>query len=157
MRNPLIRRWEAVFRGTPAVHAADQLTEVDLAAMDCNIVLWGTPATNHLIATLFDDSANAHHLPLSWGAETAVTVGSSSFPSASHVPLLVYPSPWAPGRYVVLNSGVTHREEDDRTNALQNPKLPDWAVVDITTTPTGDTIGRVAAADFFDEQWQLKA
>ena len=38
MRNPLIRRWEAVFRGTPTVHAADQLTEADLAAMDCNIV-----------------------------------------------------------------------------------------------------------------------
>jgi hypothetical protein len=100
-----VHRWEAVFRGTPAVHAAKELSEADLAAMDCNVVLWGTPATNHLLARLFD-GAGGGQLPLGWGADTAVTVGSSSFPAASHVPLLVYPSPWAPGRYVVVNIGI---------------------------------------------------
>ena len=56
----------------------------------------------------------------------------------------------------VVNSCVTHREEDDRTNALQNPKLPDWAVIDLSEPPTSDSLGKVAAADFFDERWGLK-
>jgi hypothetical protein len=41
-------------------------------------------------------------------------------------------------------------------NARQVPKLPDWAVIDITTAANARWPGRVADADFFDEQWQLK-
>jgi hypothetical protein len=58
-------------------------------------------------------------------------------------------------KYVVLNSGVTFREAHDRTNSLQNPKLPDWAVIDLSQPPDAATPGRIAAADFFDEEWKL--
>ena len=140
---------------------ASELSEQDLVDLDRNIVLWGTPTTNRHLAQLFDGTAATSHAtrpPLSWEADNALlTVGPATFPAASHVPLLIYPSPWAVGRYVVVNSGVTHREEHDRTNALQNPKLPDWAVVDITMPPTNDFVGNVVAADFFDESWQLRA
>jgi hypothetical protein len=58
---------------------------------------------------------------------------------------------------VVLNSGLTFRQAHDRTNSLQNPKLPDWAVLDISSPPTADAAGKVIAADFFNEAWQLRA
>ena len=90
----------------------------------------------------------------------ALAVGAKTFSADMHALVMVYPSPWAPGRYVVVNSGVTHREEDDRTNALQNPKLPDWAILQVggpgAQPPTDECAGRVKACGFFDEQWRLK-
>ena len=80
---------------------------------------------------------------LNWDAQT-------------HMPLLIHPNPLNRDRYVVLNSGPTHREAHDHTNSLQNPKLPDWAIVDLTTPPSAEAPGRVADADFFDEQWRVK-
>ena len=47
------------------------------------------------------------------------------------MPVLIYPNPLNPKRYVVLNSGFTFREYDYLNNARQVPKLPDFAVVDI--------------------------
>ena len=142
-----------VFRGSPlAVDAAD-VDDAALAQLDCNLVLWGSPRTNPHMATLFAKlQASA---PITWD-ESAIAVGTKTFDADMHALVMVYPSPWAPGRYVVVNSGVTHREEDDRTNALQNPKLPDWAVIDLSEAPTSDSVGDVAAADFFDERWGLK-
>ena len=57
---------------------------------------------------------------------------------------------------VVINSGLTFREAHDRTNSLQNPKLPDWAILDITQPPNDETAGKVVEADFFDEHWKVK-
>lgn len=80
--------------------------------------------------------------------------------AATHVPSLVYPSCFSDydvlGHYVVVNSGITSREAHDHNNSLQNPHLPDWAIVDITTPPSRLAPGKIAAADFFDESWQLK-
>jgi hypothetical protein len=56
---------------------------------------------------------------------------------------------------VVLNSGFTFREYDYLNNARQVPRLPDWAVVDVTTPPDSRWPGRVAAAGFFGEAWEL--
>jgi hypothetical protein len=69
---------------------------------------------------------------------------------------MVYPSPWAKERYVLINSGPTFREGHDRTNSLQNPKLPDWAVIDIRTPPSDTAPGRITDAGFFDEFWRRK-
>jgi hypothetical protein len=56
---------------------------------------------------------------------------------------------------VVLNSGFTFREYDYLNNARQVPRLPDWAVVDVTTPPDARWPGRVAGAGFFGEAWDL--
>ena len=40
--------------------------------------------------------------------------------------------------------------------ARQVPMLPDWAVVDVTTPPDAGDPGKVVAADFFGESWELK-
>jgi hypothetical protein len=69
---------------------------------------------------------------------------------------LTYPALKSPGFEVVINSGLTFREGHDRTNSLQNPKLPDWAILDITQAPNAETAGKVVAADFFDDRWQVR-
>ena len=61
-----------------------------------------------------------------------------------------------PSRYVVLNSSFTFRDYAYLNNARQVPMLPDWAVVDLTTPPNAIWPGKIADADFFDEQWRLK-
>ena len=72
--------------------------------------------------------------------------------ATSHAPVLVYPNPAAPGRYVVVNSGFTFSDRVAGTNALHIPMLPDWAVRRIDGGP-GPAI---ADAGFFDESWALK-
>jgi hypothetical protein len=37
--------------------------------------------------------------------------------------------------------------------ADMQPKLPDWAVIDVTTPASGRYPGNVKAAGFFDEKW----
>ena len=78
------------------------------------------------------------------------------------MPVLIYPNPLdkpEPGRaphYLVLNSGPTFRETDDRNNSQQNPKLPDWSILDVSVAPDDKAPGGIIAADFFDEAWQVK-
>ena len=97
----------------------------------------------------------ADKLPIEWTRE-AIVVGDKKFPADKHALIAVYPNPLNPERYVVLNSSFTFREYDYLNNARQVPKLPDWAVVDLTTPPNSIWPGKIADADFFDEQWKLK-
>ena len=50
----------------------------------------------------------ADKLPIQW-TEKEITVGDRKYPAAKHVPILIYPNPLNPTRYVVLNSGFTWR------------------------------------------------
>ena len=68
---------------------------------------------------------------------------------------MIYPNPLNTGKYVVLNSGLTFRE-NHKSNAVQNPQLPDWAILDLSTPPDGNAAGKAVAADFFDENWDVK-
>jgi hypothetical protein len=72
------------------------------------------------------------------------------------VPMLIYPNPANPTRYVVINGGLTFREAHDRTNSLQNPKLGDWAFIDVTEPPTDEAPGKVLASGFFNEAWEYE-
>lgn len=140
-------RWEGVFRGRARVKPDTEVTADDMARY--HLVLWGDPASNSVLAKLAD------RLPIRWTTD-AITAGQQSFAAASHVPVLIYPNPESPSRYVVLNSGPTFREAHDRTNSLQNPKLPDWAVIDLSQPPDALAPGKIVAADFFDESWRLR-
>jgi hypothetical protein len=117
-----------------------QVTDADIAAN--NLVLFGDPQSNRLLARIADK------LPIRWTAEW-VQVGDKKFPAATHAPVLIFPNPLNPQRYVVLNSGFTFAVAGTGSNAQQTPKLPDYAVLDVTTDS-------VVLADFFDEQWKLR-
>jgi len=68
---------------------------------------------------------------------------------------MIYPNPLNPKKYVVINSGITFREYAEPNNSLQVAYLPDYAVVDLTTPPDARWPGKIAAAGFFGEKWEL--
>ena len=148
-----IAQWRVVFRGEIRVVADVDVTPELMA--NHHLVLWGDPGSNLFLAKLLSLKApNQTRLPLQWDAKE-LRFGKEVYPAASHVPVLVYPNPLATGRYIVLNSTFTFRQGSDTTNALQTPKLPDWAIVDLTTPPSDLAPGAVQNAGFFDEHWQL--
>jgi hypothetical protein len=145
-RKHALDHWRKQFRGDARVKDDADVTEADLAAH--NLVLWGDPGSNRVLARVIDK------LPVHWDAKE-VRVGRHSFPAGHHVPVLIYPNPLNPKRYVVLNSGFTFREYDYLNNARQVPKLPDYAVLDVRTPPSSRAPGAGVTAGFFDEQWKL--
>ena len=142
-----IVHWRRQFRGDAPVKDDTAVSDADIASS--NLALWGDPSSNKLLAKIAD------RLPVKWTAE-GVRVGDRTFPADTHVPVLIYPNPLNPKKYVVLNSGFTFREYDYLNNARQVPKLPDYAVLDVSVAPNSRTPGKVVLADFFDEQWKLK-
>ena len=83
-----------------------------------------------------------------------LTLDGRTHDAATHAPILIFPNPLNPRRYVVINSGVDFRAEGSGNNALQTPKLPDWAVVDLRTPADWRWPGKVVDAGFFDETWK---
>jgi hypothetical protein len=142
-------RWRSLMRGDPIVRKASEVSEADIR--DCHLVLWGTPASNSLIAKAMA-SASLKSV-LQWD-DRVVRIGTQGSSASQCVPVLCYPNPLNPNKYVIINSGLTFREAHDKTNSLQNPKLPDWAILDVSEPPTAISAGRVVATDFFDCQWK---
>jgi hypothetical protein len=142
-----VKEWRSQFRGDAPVKKDAEVTQDDIAAS--NLVLWGDPGSNQVLKSILAK------LPLAWTAGS-VEIAGKKFSSATHAPVLVFPNPLNPKKYVVLNSGFTFREYDYLNNARQVPKLPDWAVVDTTTPPDGRYPGKIAAAGFFGEQWEVR-
>jgi hypothetical protein len=142
-----IEHWRRHFRGETRVKDDKDVTDDDMA--HANLVLWGDPASNQLLARIADK------LPISWQADKIVA-GEQEFPADQHALIAIYPNPLNPKRYVVLNSSFTFREFAYLNNARQVAKLPDWAIIDLTIPADGLWPGKVAAADFFDEGWRLK-
>lgn len=145
--NRAVREWHRQMRGDAIVKTSDQLKPEDIE--NYHLVLWGDSKSNATLAKIVDK------LPIQWNQEN-VSVGALQYGAATHVPVMIFPNPLNPDRYVVLNSSFTYREYDYLNNARQIPKLPDWAVVDITTPPDSRFPGKIADADFFDEKWALK-
>lgn len=142
-----VREWHRQMRGDARVKSSEEVIADDLQKY--HLVLWGDSQSNPTIAKVLGS------LPVTWDAQR-LSVGGRDHDAKSHMPVLIYPNPLAPDRYVVLNSGFTYREYDYLNNARQVPKLPDWAVIDIRTQPNARWPGRVVDADFFDEQWKVK-
>ncbi len=143
-----VSHWRKQFRGEARIKDDSALTDADIAAH--NLVLWGDPGSNKVLAQIADK------LPIGWDREH-VRLGKGTFAAENHVPLLIYPNPLNSKRYVVLNSGFTFREYDYLNNARQVPKLPDFAVIDVNTPPSSRRPGKVVTAGFFDEEWKLPA
>ncbi len=144
-------RWRSLMRGDAIVRKASEVSDEDI--QDCHLVVWGTPNTNSLMRKLLASKSLSE--VVTWN-EKGVKIGSQEGPVGNGVPVFCFPNPLNPNRYVILNSGLTFREVHDKTNSLQNPKLPDWAILDITQPPSMESAGKVIAADFFDSQWKVR-
>jgi hypothetical protein len=153
-----VSHWRSQFRGDAPVKADTEITKDDIA--NNNLILWGDPKSNAVLAKLAALPDDWTHLgtkvslPIKW-TEKGVTVGDKTYEAGTHVPVLIYPNPLNPKKYVVLNSGFTFREYDYLNNARQVPKLPDYAVIDITTPANARYPGKVVRAGFFGEKWEL--
>ncbi len=143
-----IDHWRRQFRGEARVKKDADVSEADMASN--NLVLWGDPQSNRLLAKL------AAQLPIRWDAQ-GVHTPQGDYAADKYVPVLIYPNPLNPKRYVVINSGFTFREFDYLNNARQSPKLPDWAILDVSVPVSARAPGGITAAGFFDEQWKLPA
>jgi hypothetical protein len=137
--------WDRYFRGALPTATAE-VAGNDKAA---NLVLFGTPKTNPLIARALPK------LPIKWTAEK-LTVNGVEYDAKTHLPVLIYPNPLNPSKYIVLNSGHTFGEADLKgTNALLYPRLGDWAVIKPAPTAKDPAAYEVVAAGLFDENWQF--
>jgi Prolyl oligopeptidase family len=146
--NHAVDHWRRQFRGEARVKDDKDLNDADIAAH--NLVLWGDPTSNAVLAKIADK------LPIRWDKD-GVRLGDKTYEVGHHVPVLIYPNPLNPKRYVVLNSGFTFREYDYLNNARQVPKLPDFAVVDVAVPVSSRAPGGIVAAGFFTETWGLPA
>ncbi|MBI3208886.1 MAG: hypothetical protein HYZ37_08290 [Candidatus Solibacter usitatus] len=137
------RAYARNYRAHPRVKDDKDVTAEDFARY--NVALFGDPGSNHWIAKILSK------LPLRWTRDE-VTFGKSSYPAASHLPLMTYPNPLHPTRYVVLNSGLTISEREYNSD-YSMPRFGDFAIV--KTGSTGETESVIAG--LFDESWKLPA
>ncbi|MEO8353177.1 MAG: hypothetical protein ABI680_15715, partial [Chthoniobacteraceae bacterium] len=138
--------WRQVFRGDAPTAPDRALKPDDLTKR--NLILWGDPSSNAVIARIIEK------LPIEWTKDRIVFNGKT-YDACTHVPMMIFPNPLNPERYVVINSSVTFREEALLNNSDQTPKLPDWAIVNLETPPGPKWPGEVVDAGFFDEDWKL--
>jgi dienelactone hydrolase len=126
-------------RGDVRTKLDRDVTARDIA--DYNLVLFGDPGSNSLIARVLKD------LPIAW-SKSEIALAGQRFSAAEHVPVLIYPNPLNPSRYVVINSGHTFGDADFRgTNAWLYPRLGDYSVL--------KSNGDIVMSGFFDERWQV--
>jgi hypothetical protein len=140
-----VKMWRDIFRGEAPVKKDTEITNEDIKSN--NLILWGDPSSNVVLRRLVD------RLPIKWTKTTLEFRGQTHDPK-HYAPILIFPNPLNPKRYVVINSGIDFRNDAYGSNALQTPKLPDWAIIDLDTPTTTRWPGKIAAAGFFDEQWK---
>jgi hypothetical protein len=143
-----VTHWRQQFRGDARIKDDQDITAADIAGS--NLVLWGDPQSNQVLAKI------AGKLPIAWTAQS-ISLGGKEFSAEHHVPVLIYPNPLNPKRYVVVNSGFTYREYDYLNNARQVPKLPDFAVVDVNVPTSSRSPGGIVEAGFFTEKWDVES
>lgn len=142
-----VEHWRRHYRGEVRIKDDTAVTDEDIAGS--HLVLWGDPKSNAQFARIADK------LGIRWDAN-GVHTPAAGYPVNQFVPAFIYPNPLNPERYVVVNSGFTFREYDYLNNARQTPKLPDWAILDITKPMTSRAPAGISAAGFFGENWEWK-
>src|SRR4029434_4307561 len=111
-----IVEWRRVFRGEARVQDDTAITPDDIA--NSNLVLWGDPSSNGVLAKALPK------LPVKWTAQK-LALGAFEVDATDHAPILIFPNPLNPQRYVVLNSSFTFREGSNTSNSLQTQQPRD--------------------------------
>jgi hypothetical protein len=112
-----------------------------------HLVLCGDTQSNKLLGRM------AGRIPVKWSGGEFELRGKT-YSISRQAPVLIFPNPLNPEKYVVLNSGFTFSEFEHASNAQQTPKLPDYAVVDITVPVAQRLASGIQDAGFFNERWE---
>lgn len=144
------RTWDQWMRGTVRVVRDDEVT--DAMIRDHNLVLFGDPGSNEILGRCLPE------LPLQWAADV-IRVGHQEWDASDHTVNLIYPNPFNPRRYVVVNTGFSVRNADFRaSNSWLFPKLGDLAIRRIDRTPDSVVLDQwpdVVWASNFNSHWRI--
>jgi hypothetical protein len=143
--------WSKYFRGDLPLKDDTEVTAEDIATR--HLILFGDPGSNSLIREALP------RLPLQWTKEKVIWPAGKEkkeYDASTHVPVLIYPSPLATDRYVVINSGHTfHAADFEGTNALLYPRLGDRALLRLSAAKKDPLAAEVLDAGLFDDDWRV--
>lgn len=145
--------WGTYFRATLPQTTDTALTSEEIRSH--NLYLFGDPGSNAILRRILPK------LPLTW-TKDSITIAGKTFSSKDHIPMLIFPNPENPQRYVVLNVGLSFSLKDQNgSNAQQYPHLPDYAVIkfdpsNVVGTFNDDRRKDTELAGFFNESWSLR-
>jgi predicted esterase len=141
--------WSKYMRGELPVKKDSEIGPEEFASS--NLILFGDPGSNSVIDLALSG------LPIKW-ERNKITWNGKEYASAEHVPVLIFPSPFNPDKYIVLNSGHTFHAEDFKgSNALLFPRLGDYALLKLTGGEK-DPLGMEVVEEgtgLFDEFWRM--
>jgi hypothetical protein len=143
--------WSKYFRGNLPIKDDTDVTAEDMATR--HLILFGDPGSNTLIREMLP------RLPLQWTKEKIIWATgkeNKEHDARTHVPVLIYPSPVATDRYLVINSGHTfHAPDFEGTNALLYPRLGDRALLRLGGAKKDPLAVEVQDAGLFDDDWRM--
>ncbi len=125
------------YRGDARAKADTAISDDDIA--NNNLVLFGDPGNNRLLARVLD------RLPLKW-TKDSITLAGKTYSASDHVPVMIYPNPLNPKRYIVLNTGLSAQMRGDAYG--------DYAILQGAPDAGGKLTLTSADGGVFDESWQ---
>ncbi|MGD8240639.1 MAG: prolyl oligopeptidase family serine peptidase, partial [Armatimonadota bacterium] len=134
--------WDKYADGVPRVKDDTKVTRQDLARY--NLVCFGSPARNVVVRRA------AGKLPIKF-QNGAFVVGDRSFSGDDVGLVMIYPNPFSPDRYIVVQSGAFYGDAVSINH--KHDLLPDFIVFDGVIQ--ADQTNRALCAGFFDRQWRL--
>jgi len=126
--------------GDARTKADTEISDADIA--NDNLVLFGDPGSNHLLARVLD------RLPIKW-TKDSITLAGKTYTAADHVPVMIYPNPLNPKRYIVINAGLSAPRGGDM--------FGDYAILKGSADDAGKTQFASVDEGVFDESWQAVA
>jgi len=140
--------WGEYFRGALPEKPDSAVTAEDIRGK--NLYLFGDPGSNAILKRIL------LRLPIRW-TKDKIEIAGTNRSTKDHLPMLIFPNPENPERYVVINSGFTFSRADwHGSNARQYPHLPDYAIIRFDPDHFSDDRSQdVVAAGFFDESWRV--
>jgi hypothetical protein len=120
--------------------ADSAITDDDIA--NHNLILFGDPGGNRLLARILD------RLPLKWTKET-ITLAGKTYTAADYVPVMIYPNPLNPKRYIVINAGLSAPRGGDAYG--------DYAILKAAPDADGKVALTSVDGGVFDESWKAIA
>ena len=135
------KMWGKFFRGHPLIKDDKDVTTNDMARY--HVVLFGDPGSNKVMARLLGK------LPLQWTREN-LTLNGQKYSANENFPAMIYPNPEMPGKYVVLNTGLTIPDREYNGD-YGMPQWGDYAVVKVNNNAD---VPDLVTAGLFDEHWK---
>jgi len=137
------KEWYAFAKGFRNPTPDTAVSDAEMARS--NLVLFGTPKTNALLAKMADK------LPIRFTDEGYEILGKAYKAGETTGLMFIYPNPLAPERYIVVYDGQHYGDKLGENHKYD--LLPDFIVY--SAEPDYDDTNCFHAAGFFDCAWQL--